>query len=381
MFRSKFLRESLQLTLSISLRSISTVAPAQPPITPTAGYLVSSHGFSPDAAVALSNMSSKCGVSCIRLDSIMALFKSYGFSPATIACIFTSYPKMLCSKSEENIKTKLEFLTSSGLSGEALAHVIGNDPFILTRSLEGHIIPCFKSLIKFFGSSEDLVALFLTKRGSWALRNFSSAMELNINTLRSFGVPNSSIAKLFTLRVRALSRTPSEFRAIVDEIKGMGLDPSSMMFIYGVCSCAGMKRPRWEAKVGIFYKYGFSEAQFKALFVKQPSVMNSSMKRTEKMLNYLMNDLGLTIEYITSYPVVLMSSLERKILPRLSILFFLISEGLIKQTSIGRAIVISEAEFARFFLLPFGQKRPQILEMYQKKNESSTLLKPQPLAS
>ncbi|KAK4757983.1 hypothetical protein SAY87_019284 [Trapa incisa] len=380
MFRFKFLGESLRLTWSTSLRPLSTVAPVRPPRTPTVGYLVGSHGFSPDAAVALSNLSSKRGVSCERLDSVMMLFKSYGFSPAIIVGIFTSYPSMLSSKSEEKLKPKLEFLAASGLSGEALVHVIGNDPFILTRSLEGHLVPCFNSLLKFFGSSEELVALFLTKRGSWALRNFSSAMELNINTLRSFGVPNSSIARLFTLRVRALSRTPSEFRAIVDEMKGMGLDPSSMMFIYGVCSCAGMKRPRWEAKVSLFYKYGFSEAQFRTLFVKQPSVMNSSMKRSEKMLNYLMNDLGLTIKYITSYPVVLMSSLERKILPRLSVLFFLISEGLLKQTSIGRAIVISEADFARFFLLPFGQKRPQILEMYKKKKESPNILTPQPFA-
>lgn len=69
-----------------------------------------------------------------------------------------------------------------------------------------------------------------------------------------------------------------------------------------------------------------------------------------------------------------MSSLEKKILPRLSVLFFLLSEGLVKETSIGRAIVISEAEFARFFLSPFGEKRPQIMEMYKNKKESSHLL-------
>lgn len=373
MFRFEFLRESLRFALSISLRSLSTIAPRLPR-TPTAEFLVSSHGFSPDTALTLSNLVAKRARSSGRLDSVVTLFKSYGFSPASMAGIFTSYPNVLSAKPHENIKPKLDFLSASGLSGEALVHVICNDPFILMRSLEGHLVPCINCLVKFFGSREELVSLFLSKRGSWALRNFSAAMELNINTLRSFGVTNLGIAKLITLRVRALSRTPSEFRAILDEMKNIGLDPSSMMFIYGVCSCAGMKRERWEAKVDIFYKFGFSEAQFKALFVKQPGIMNSSMKRTEKMLNYLMNELGWTVEYITSYPVVLMSSLEKKILPRLSVLFFLLSEGLVKETSIGRAIVISEAEFARFFLSPFGEKRPQIMEMYKNKKESCHLL-------
>lgn len=312
-------------------------------------------------------------------DSVVTLFKSYGFSPASMGTVFISYPNVLSDTAHKNIKPKLDFLSASGLSGEKLVHFIGNDPFILMRSLEGHLIPCINCLVKFFGSKE-LVSLFLNKRGSWALRNYSEAMELNINTLRDFGVPNSNISKLITLRVRALSRTPSEFRAILDEIKHMGLDPSSMMFIYGVCSRAGMKRERWEAKMNMFYKFGFSEAQFKALFVKQPGVMNSSMKRMEKMLSYLMNELGWTVDYITSYPIALMSSLEKKVMPRVAVMLFLLSEGLVKESSVGRAAVISEAEFSRLFLMPFVKKLPQITEMYKSKKENSLFL-PRPLAS
>ncbi|OWM87675.1 uncharacterized protein LOC116187176 [Punica granatum] len=371
MFRFKFFMESLQFSLSMSLRSLSTSV-SRPPKTLTAEYLISSHGFPQEAALTLANIVAERGRSGARFDSVITLFKNYGFTPASMASIFISYPNVLSAKAHGNIKPKLDFLSKSGLSGDTLVHVICNDPFILMRSLEGHLAPCMNSLIKFFGSREDLVSLFLNKRGSWALRNYSEAMELNINTLRAFGVSNSGIAKLITLRVRALSRTPSEFRAILDKIKQMGLDPSSMMFIYGVCSCAGMKDEKWDAKVNVFYKYGFSEAQFRALFVKQPGIMNSSMKRLEKMLNYLMNDLGWTVDYITSYPIVLMSSLEKKIMPRVQVFMFLLSEGLVKQTAVGRAAVISEAEFYKFFLVPHGEKLPQILEMYKSKKVLSS---------
>lgn len=346
----------------LSLLCLSTASSSPPPIVDA---LIRAHGFSPESARAVAQaVAPKLAP---NLDSCVALFKDRGFTPLNIATILTRFPETLFLKASNLLEPKLELFEENGVSGRALIHVLVNDPYVLGRSLKLQLVPCFNCLVKFFGTREDVASHLLVKRGTWVLRAFSDSMEANIDILRRHGVPDSSIAKMMTVRPRTLSRDTGQFSDIVDEIKGTGFDPSSLLFIHAIITMAGMKRPKWAAKMAVLKKFGWSDDQVKAVFLKQPKVMGLSVEKMEKVLNFFMNGLGWKVDDLVSYPTIFMSSFENCILPRLTILLTLVSDGLLKRKSVPAGLVLSESEFLRRIVRKNSVQAPHILLMYQTK--------------
>ncbi|XP_030551049.1 uncharacterized protein LOC115755697 [Rhodamnia argentea] len=372
MFRSllklKPLRASPSPPLTVhrlSLLSLSTASSSPPPPPPIVDALIRAHGFSPESALAVAHaVAPKLAPD---VDSCVALFKDRGFTPSNIATILTRFPEALLLKASNRLEPKLELFEGNGVSGGALVHVLVNDPYVLSRSLELQLVPCFNCLVKFFGTRGDVVSHLLLKRGTWVLRAFSDSMEANIDTLRRHGVPDSSIAKMMRLRPRTLSRDTGQFCDIVDEIKGMGFNPSSLLFVHAIITMAGMKRPKWAAKMAVLKKFGWSDDQVKAAFLKQPNVMGLSVEKMEKVLNFFMKGLGWKVDVLVAYPTIFMSSFENSILPRLTILLTLVSDGLLKRKLVPAGLVLSESAFLSRFVRKNSVKAPHILLMYQTK--------------
>lgn len=360
------LRKFTDNSISIGLNSFSSLSQiSQSTNNRTVDYLVRTLGLSKDSAVAAAKR--------IHLkrtanpDSVIALFEAYGFATSNTASIFCRNPSLLLADPDTTLKPKLEFLSQNGVSGQVLVDVISRDPSILRRSLDKQIIPCIDFLRNFFGSTDGIVSLFSARRGTWVLHKFSESVAPNIERLRAYGVPDSNIAKMIWVRPRTLSRDAEGFIDIVEKTKEAGFNPSSLMFIYGLCTFSGMKKDKWLSKLQVFKSFGWSEEQFQSLFLKQPKFMNSSEEQIKRALDFFMNKLDWTPEEISKYPIVLFLSFEKRVIPRSSILQHLISKGFIKKTSVGKAFMIREDKFLVKFVMQYLSKDPHLLEMYQKK--------------
>lgn len=180
-------------------------------------------------------------------------------------------------------------------------------------------------------------------------------------------MPDSSISKLFMFRPKTLSRNVDEFKEAVTELKEMGFDPTSTMFIRGVAAVLGMKKEKWVSKVAVFRSFGWSDKQFREILVKQPQVMESSEKRIERALDFFMNKMGWTMDQIMKYPVVLYISKEKRVLPRLFVVEQLIGKGLVEGVNRGVVLLMTEDKFLSKFVMKFQEDIPGLLEMYNKK--------------
>lgn len=360
------LRKFTQNDPTIGLKSLSSLSQiSQSTNNRTVDYLVHTLGLSKDSALAAAKR--------IHLkptanpDSVLALFKAYGFTPSDTASIFYRNPTLLLADPDTILKPKFEFLSRNGLSGHVLVDVISRDPSILRRSLDKQIVPCIEFLRNFFGSTDGIVSLFSARRGTWVLQKFSESMVPNIEVLRANGVPDSNIAKMIWVRPRTLARDAEEFSDIVEKTKETGFNPSSLMFIHGLCTLSGMKEDKWLSKLHIFKSFGWSEEQFQSLFLKQPKFMTSSEEQIKRALDFFMNKLDWAPDEISKYPLVLFLSFEKRVIPRSSILQHLISKGFIKKTSVGKAFMIREDKFLGKFVMQYLSKDPHLLEMYRKK--------------
>ncbi|KAG6585272.1 hypothetical protein SDJN03_18005, partial [Cucurbita argyrosperma subsp. sororia] len=307
----------------------------------TVDYLVHTLGFSKNSALAAAKRIHL--KTTANPDSVIALFKAYGFTLSDTASIFCRNPNLLLADPDTTLKPKFEFLSRNGFTGHVLVDLVSRDPSILRR-----------------------ISLFSARRGTWVLRNFSESVAPNIELLRANGVPDSNIAKMIWLRPRTLARDAEEFSDIVEKTKEAGFNPSSPMFIDGLCTFLGMKKDKWLSKQHIFTSFGWSEEQFQSLFRKQPKIMNSSEEQIKRALDFFMNKLDWTHEEISKYPNVLHLSFEKRVVPRSSILQHLKSKGFIKKISFGKAFFITENKFLVKFVMQYLSEDPHLLEMYQK---------------
>ncbi|KAL5782361.1 hypothetical protein ACOSP7_007390 [Xanthoceras sorbifolium] len=346
----------------IFIKCISTTTSIQHSFT--VSYLINSCGLSLQSALLASKYlhfdSPK------NADTVIALLKSHGFSENQISKVIRGYPRVLCSNPEKTLLPKLEFFYSKGLSSAELAKISYIYPNLLSRSLENYLIPTFNYLTDLFKSSETAAAA--VKYNPCLLgHDVESYMVPSINVLQDIGVPERNIL-LFLSRWHRLKITNlSTFRNTVEEIKEMGISPSTSMFILAV-NAKLCDRTYWESKVNIYKRWGWSEEDVLAAFCKNPLCMLTSEEKIMTVMDFLVSKMDLEPSAIAKRPDLMVLSMERRFIPRAAVFQFLLSKGLLKRknTNLIALFKCPEKAFLQKFVNSFDEA-PQLLKLYQEK--------------
>ncbi|KAJ4979857.1 hypothetical protein NE237_010637 [Protea cynaroides] len=306
----------------------------------TADYLVNSCGLSPESAL---NASKRMGLkNTVKADSILTLFKNYGFTQPQIADIISRNPDVLRFDPDKILKPKIELLYNMGISGSILAKILSRYANFLTASLERELIPTLEFL-KGFIDTDEKIAVTLS-RMSWCSR-VPEAMAPNIEILRNHGVPDSNISNLIFLHPRLLIWKAERFNEVVMQAKEMGLNPSTYTFIVGIRALAGLNKATWEAKIAVFSSFGWLEDEIFSLFRRHPTIFGLSEKRIRERLNFFVNELNWTVADLGRCPTAFQCSMEKRIAPRYSVLRVLLAKGLLKKERMITAFKWTDDQF------------------------------------
>lgn len=251
-----------------------------------------------------------------------------------------------------------------GLSRQDIVKIIIREPFVLARSLKGHIIPVFDFLENLFGSKEDAAIVF--KRcpliSRYTVKNY---LALNIATLRDVGVPDSRISKLAIRCPFMIMTQPHRLKAAAAAVKELGLNPKLSVFGIAVTIMGWSSRSTWEAKLDVFRSYGLSDEEIYAAFKKQPMFLTLREKKVRVTMEFFIKKLCWSPSKLLTMPGVLLLSLEGRIIPRLSVLHVLVSEKLLKKCpSINSMLKISEKSFVQKFMVKYHDEFPLVLEAH-----------------
>ncbi|KAF8395584.1 hypothetical protein HHK36_019534 [Tetracentron sinense] len=349
--------EIQQLISIIFISHISNPSVQQP--SPTVDYLVNSCGLSQESALrAAQQIDIK---TTNKSDSVLELLRNYGFTNTHIVKLITNRPSLLMADPIKTLKPKMEFFRNNGISDPILAKFLSADTSVFGSSLEKDIIPSFNYL-KSFLRTNDNIAIALGRR--WILRRLS---QQNISLLQNHGVPESTISKIIMLNPRTLCFKPDKFREVVMKIIEMGFDSSSLMFAHGLIKLLAMNKGTWEAKLAVYRSFGWSDAEILSMFRKQPNCMGSSEKKISTALDFFMKKLNWTRAYISKYPTTLFLSLEKRTMPRCSVVEVLLSKGLMRKENMGTALLVAEDEFLKNYVVKYQEDLPQLLTIYQSK--------------
>ncbi|KAK1566730.1 hypothetical protein Q3G72_003469 [Acer saccharum] len=329
----------------------------------TVSYLTNSCGLSLEKAISASKEFKIENTE--KPDSVLRLLASHGCNKSHIARLISKNPRIVLADPEKNLKPKIEYFQSLGVSGSDLPALLSSARSVLATSLKNQIMP-FIDFLKGFLQTDDNLTRALLKVSLVIGRNFEKIIVPNINTLRAYGVPEPHIVKLFLLAPRSFLLRFDLFEKRVDAIEKMGFEPTSKSFTLAVRSMATISKSNWEKKKEILINLGWSEDEFYFAFKRQPLFVLTSGKKIEILMDFFVEKLGLKPSYIVRRPNLLLFSLEGRIIPRWSVIKVLKSKKLLeKDVDVGLYLAVNSKQFEKKFVIPYMDKTPEVMRAYQ----------------
>ncbi|KAK1278663.1 hypothetical protein QJS04_geneDACA003688 [Acorus gramineus] len=350
-----------------SPKSISNISESTPtdPKSFTVSYLTSSCGLSPEAALRASKWVTIKTTK--NADLVLDFFRNHGFDQTHIAKVINQQPMLLKLHVERILKPKMDFLTRYGFSSSQLITLVSRDPTILTQK---QLVPSLELLKGLIGTQEGVVASI-----GHSVHVLDPAhhkrLVPNVSALREHGVPVSQVSKLIIRSPNVLCLPAfTRFREVVAAVHGMGIDPSKTKFVEAVKTMVGSSKSTWDGKFEVYKNLGWSEDEILMVFKRRPTFLALSEKKIRRGMEYYTKVLGWERSYITRYPILLSYSLEKRVIPRCSVLQVLLSKGLIKKDlKWSTTLSIKEKLFLERFVTKYKLEAPELMRAYQGTSE------------
>ncbi|KAG6683926.1 hypothetical protein I3842_12G037200 [Carya illinoinensis] len=298
---------------------------------------------------------------------LSSFFRAHGFSDMQITTLTMICPSLYTYNAQKIFKPKLDFFKSLGFSDLEITKILSAEPYILTRSLEKTIIPSVQELRRILGTDKNVLKVI--KAYCPVLRtNVVHTLQPNIATPISHGVLQSLVLNFFS-RPSSLLICGNRFSEIVSEVMKLGFDPNCLKFVLAIRSMALNSKTLWEQKVEAFSSFGWSKDEIYFAFKRQPLCMTVSEKKIKKMMGFFVNKLKMKPSMISNCPNLLMHSLEKRIIPRCSVMQVLMLKGLIKEDTIVYMLIMAEKKFMVKFVSKYQNEIPNVVRAHQGKIE------------
>ncbi|XP_077249363.1 uncharacterized protein LOC143888858 [Tasmannia lanceolata] len=351
------------------LKSISHISNTTIQQSFAASYLINSCGLSEaeglSAATKIQFKTSK------KPDSALAFFQNHGFTKSHIRDLISKNPSLLLANPDKTLKPKFEFFYSLGFICIDLAKIFISNPWLLSRSLNNQIIPSFNFLGSLLHTNENIIVAI--RRSTHFLQyNVEKVMAPNFAVLQNHGVPNSMISKMILKHPRTMMLNNSRLREIVGMVKEMGFNPVKAHFIVAVRVMSAISKLNWEGKLDVYRSLGWSEAEIFSAFKWYPNQILMSEKKIRRGMDYFVTKMNCKPSVISKYLNILSFSLDKRIIPRCSVLQVLMSKGLIKKVfCLVPVLKANEKKFLEKYVIKNLERVPELLSLYKGEMELS----------
>ncbi|RZC76219.1 hypothetical protein C5167_000315 [Papaver somniferum] len=189
---------------------------------------------------------------------------------------------------------------------------------------------------------------------------------VNLEVLRSEGVPEANISKYLVRQPRVFIGDADKFRKIVEKTKDLGFDPLNTTFLVAIHGLASMTESNWRRKMDVYKRWGWSEDQILSAFRKNPRCMTVSEEKIMAVMSILVNEMGYDSSSAAECPLIFDCSLKERIIPRCSVIKILVSKGLIKEMiSLSSLSTMVDKAFLERFVKMYGKEVPELMNVFQ----------------
>ncbi|KEH37282.1 uncharacterized protein [Medicago truncatula] len=324
-------------------------------------YLINNFGFSPQFASKLSSTYNVHFKTARKPDSVLNFFRNHGFSDSQIRTVIAKEPRLLSCDPLKRVLPKFQFFLSKGASNSDIVNIVSKNPMFLTASLDKKIVPTYELVYKYLQSDKHILALLNCNPTFFG----RSSVEHNIRLLIQSGVTDINIARLLRNNIKFFMT--GNLPELVKELKDLGFHPSQSIFSVALIAKTYLSKSRWNEKVDVFKKWGWSDEDVREAFKKQPQCMLTSIDKINSVMNFWVNQLGWDALAIAKTPRVLGASLERRIIPRASVVEYLLKRGLHKkEASLTSPFIVIDKTFYDMYINRFKEESSYLLKLYEE---------------
>ncbi|KAF8053193.1 hypothetical protein N665_1450s0008 [Sinapis alba] len=246
----------------------------------TVSYLVNSLGFTTKLSESISKkvIFEDKG----NPDSVLSLFRSYGFTETQISNIITDYPKLLLLDAETSLAPKLKFLHSmKGASTSEFTEIVSTVPKLLGKRGD-------KTLSVYYDFVRDVIEADkyeVLSHSSLPQGNLENKIR-NVSALRDLGVPQRLLFHLLVSSYQPVcgkERFEESLKKVVDK----GFDPTTSKFVQALHVVYQLSDRTVEEKVDVYRKLGFSVGDVWDMFKKWPNSLKFSGKKVTQTFETL----------------------------------------------------------------------------------------------
>ncbi|CAD5172770.1 unnamed protein product [Musa acuminata subsp. malaccensis] len=326
-----------------------------------AEYLVSSCGFHPDQAAKASKLLGRVE-SRHQPDSVLGLFKSYGFDNTQVKKVISANPRWLLLDVEKTLAPKFRALQDLGFSCSDITHLVRSNNDVISDKSQTILsnIQLWQGLL----GSNDLL-MKICKRNRWFLRySIEKRIQPNIEILRDCGMTDQKLPMILRQYPLLITRNAETLKALISRVEGLGVARTSGMFLVILSVLQSVSEKNFKAHLEFFKGFGWSEDDFLAAFRKAPTFVRFSLKCLQRKMEFLVNEAGCAPSYLALRPDFLLMSLEKKLMPRHRIVTGLKSRGVcISNLSILTYMKYTEKQFLEKFVNCY-KEYPELIELY-----------------
>ncbi|WOG83762.1 hypothetical protein DCAR_0102940 [Daucus carota subsp. sativus] len=327
-------------------------------------YLVDSCGLSQQNAVLASKKVHF--ETSDRADAVLSLLKKYGCESSHISRIIRKYPKVLVADPEENLRPKLEFFRSVGLSGRDLPEFLMSTTNLLAYGLENKIIPvyeCFRNIVGY-----DAKPSALLKSCNWWVPGPVAQRQivLNLQHMEELGAPRDMIMSSLNFYTTVYFQRSAVFAEKAKKLIDMGLEPTKINFVQGLAAITKMSVSTWQHKTEIYKRWGWSDEDIRMAFRKDPLCIRHSEEKIMTVMDFLVNKIGIGSSDVARNPIIVSFSLEKRTFPRSSVVRFLQMKGFVnKKLRMSSFLKLSEKLFLDKYVTKYQEQVPHLSDLYQ----------------
>ena len=182
--------------------------------------------------------------------AVAQFLKESGFSDTLLAKIEKTTPELLKAKLEQTIKPKIKFFENMGLSKSQIVNVVSRDPRILTRIS----IQSYERSVRVLNTvlGDNLYDSRILNNIGWFLKyDLEKTLVPNIELMKSCGIDQSHILKLFYNFSNFLFIRAQKFKEFVRRTDEMGADRQSKLYVYAIKTIGSMSLESWEQKLDV----------------------------------------------------------------------------------------------------------------------------------
>ncbi|OIT04265.1 hypothetical protein A4A49_13582 [Nicotiana attenuata] len=279
-----------------------------------------------------------------------------------IKTLVSSSPDLLLRRVDNDLKPKIKVLQEFGLSGSDLVTLVKKTNF-LKRGLHTTIKPNLDYLWDLLGSLDSVVRI-VKKEPRLLTNNLLKLIPPNLSLLQNLGFPWADVEMAFHRHPRYLLNKPEQIERAVHQLeRNFHVPRESRMFLHGIEALASVfDESIVEKKLDIFQSFGWSDSDICEMVRRHPYCLNSSEAKIRSTLKFFMMELGYESSYLAFRPTLLVSSLEKRVMPRNEILKFLKENQLVtEKLSLYTVVMCSESKFLENYVLPFRPRCPKCM--------------------